>query len=46
MISSEKFKAENGFISSKEIHGSSVTVFQNKKIKNTNGNLTYYNIIL
>lgn len=42
MISSEKFKAENGFISSKEIHGS----YRQIKIKNTNGNLTYYNIIL
>lgn len=40
MISPEKCKAENGFISSKEIRGSSVIVFQIKKSKNTNGNLT------
>ena len=44
--SSEKCKAENGFISSKEIHGSSVIVFQIKKSKILTGNLTYNNIIL
>lgn len=51
VISSEKCKAESGFISSKEIRGSSVIVFQIKKIQKIltgtyRSTIIFYNIIL